>query len=91
MPTVTANGANAGALEIQLGGGATEAVWALLEVDKARPVTRSLFRSTGVVFSLTTQAFAECLLMVGRFVLFNFAADFQMFVVSQLDTSKCSS
>jgi hypothetical protein len=39
-------------MSIQLGGGATKAVWALLKVDKARLVTRSLFRSTAVVLSL---------------------------------------
>ena len=65
MPTVSANGATAAALEIQLGGGATKAVWALLEVGNVTSDTRSLARSTGVVLSLSTQAFAELLLMVG--------------------------
>ena len=87
---MSANGANAGALEIQFGGGAKEGSWALLEVGNMTFDTRSLSRSPGAVLSLSTRAFAERLLTVGRLLLFNFEEDCQMFVVSRLDTSKCS-
>ena len=52
VPTVAATGPNAADLKIQLGGGATKAVWALLKVGNVKPDTRSLFRSTGVILSL---------------------------------------
>ena len=51
VPTVAATGPNAADLKIQLGGGATKAVWALVKVGNVIPDTRSLFRSTGVVLS----------------------------------------
>jgi hypothetical protein len=52
VPTVAATGSKSADLKIQLGGGATKAVWALLKVGNVIPDTGSLFRSTGVILSL---------------------------------------
>jgi hypothetical protein len=52
VPTVAATGPKSADLKIQLGGGATKAVWALVKVGNLIPDTRCLFMSTGVILSL---------------------------------------